>query len=164
MEDMKKDIRIGGLVAQQRGSAASAVFQLEFRYENRMIAQKVCQELVSRFLEEHIRMRSTQSSTTTNFLKDQWEQAKAELDAVEGRINAYRVINRDRMPEQAGVNMQALHAQESQMNNLQTSISRASMEKLQLETALEQAKKELNFYSTPQEEVAVTHEKNQRLA
>ncbi len=164
VEQMKKDIGIGGVVALQRGNTASAVFRLEFRYDNRITAQKVCQELVSRFLEEHIRMRSNQSTMTTNFLKDQWEQAKRELDGVEARINAYQVVNRDRMPEQANVNMQALHAQESQMNNLQTAISRVNMEKLQLETQLEQAKKNLAYYSTPQEEVAVTQEKNQRLA
>lgn len=164
VEQMRQDIGIGGVVALQRGSTSSAVFQIEFRYDNRVTAQKVCQELVSRFLEEHIRMRSNQSTMTTNFLRDQWEQAKRELDSVEAKLTAYRIANRDRMPEQAAANLQALRAAESQMSNLQASISRANMEKLQLETQLDQTKKVVAYYSTPPEQTAITQVKNQRLA
>lgn len=163
VEQMKRDIGIGGVMPLQRGNSSSAVFQIEFHYDNRLTAQKVCQELVSRFIDEHIRLRSNQSTMTTSFLKDQWEQAKRELDGVEAKLNAYRTANRDRMPEQAAINLQALHAAESQMSNLQASISRANMEKLQLETQLDQAKKAVAYLSSPQEEVAVVQEKNLRL-
>src|SRR5947208_4243099 len=75
VEDMKRDIHISQ-VSNIAGSRNVSAFTISFSYENRIMAQKVTADLVSRFMSENTRDRTTQSVLTTQFLKDQLESAK----------------------------------------------------------------------------------------
>ena len=106
IEEMKKKISIlpvstVGAAGGQTGHTVPA-FVVQFAYENRYLAQRVVQDLVSRFIDENIRNRSDASFQTTQFMKDQMDQAKKELDEAENKLTEFRMQNNGRLPDQAG--------------------------------------------------------------
>jgi polysaccharide chain length determinant protein (PEP-CTERM system associated) len=132
IENMRKDIEIGGfrpLSDRERNAA----FQIQFSYENRYVAQKVTRDLMTRFIDENIRERSMQSQMTTQFLREQWEEARRELDTIEQKLTQFRVANLGRLPEQMDSNMQQMTALDSKISALNASVSRANQDKLVLE-------------------------------
>jgi len=162
VEEMKKDIRIGSvtsMTAQNRGVSA---FSITFSYENRIVAQKVTADLVARFMSENTRDRTTQSVLTTQFLKDQAESAKKELEGIEDRLAKFRQVNAGRLPDQLQNNQILLNAAESRIANINANISRVSQEKMLLETELRTAKTALTGLK-PAADHVVVQAKNEKL-
>ena len=95
------------------------------------MAQRVVQDLVSRFIDENIRNRSNATFQTTEFMKDEMDDAKKELDAAEDKLAAYRMQNNGRLPDQVDSNMRQLTALQSQAGYLSARISAVNQEKLQ---------------------------------
>jgi polysaccharide chain length determinant protein (PEP-CTERM system associated) len=134
IEDMKRKIDILPVGTMGSGSRQVPAFAVQFTYEDRYLAQKVVQDLVSRFIDENIRNRSNASFQTTQFLKDQVDQAKRELDEIESKLTDFRVQNNGRLPDQVDANMRQLQALQANVTYYSNAISRAQQEKLQLET------------------------------
>ena len=153
VEDMKRDINISG-VGNIAGNRAISAFTLSFKYDNRIMAQKVTADLVSRFMSENTRDRTTQSVLTTQFLKDQLENAKKDLDAIEDRITKFRTQNYGRLPEQLGNNQILLSSAENRISNLNSAISRVNQEKMLLETELRASKTQLDSIVLPENQAA----------
>jgi polysaccharide chain length determinant protein (PEP-CTERM system associated) len=134
IEDMKKKIQILPVVNPASSGRQVPAFVVQFSYEDRYLAQRVVQDLVSRFIDENIRNRSNASFQTTQFLRDQVDQAKRELDEIENRLASFRMANNGRLPDQVQANMSQLQALQSSVTFLSNAISRAQQDKLQLET------------------------------
>ena len=165
VEEMKAAIRVGQVFNIQRGQTMTA-FAAAFSYSNRYLAQKVTADLASRFIDENIRARSSQSVLTTSFLKDQFAQAKKDLDTAQQKLSQFQAANRDRLPDQFEQSVQRLSALESQSSATIGSINRATQEKMLLESKMEglrrQATSTVQTVPTP-EQTMVQQETNQRL-
>jgi len=138
IEQMKTDVKISPVVSlqiQQQRMPVSA-FRLAFSYSDRYKAQKVTQELVSRFIDENARQLYNQSAATTDFLTSQWEAAKKELEEMEARIAKFRMQNSGRLPDETGANLQALNALQTQLMGVNDAIARANEDKLLLENQI----------------------------
>jgi polysaccharide chain length determinant protein (PEP-CTERM system associated) len=140
IEEMKKNVRVGMPMTNQQTSNRSMIFPISFAYENPILAQKVVEDLVSRFINENTRERSSVSIQTTEFLRDQVESAKKELDSIEQRLMEFRLRNQGRLPEERSINIQALHSFETQRSNLNAAMSRIEQDKLLLESRLQTAR------------------------
>src|SRR5216683_2842577 len=138
IEEMKKKIHIypvptaGGNVNGRNVPA----FVVEFAYENRFKAQQVVQDLEGRFIDENIRNRANATFQTAQFMKDELDQAKKDLDAVEDKLAAFQMANNGRLPDQVESNMRQLAGLQAQVSILETSIIRANQDKLQMESNL----------------------------
>lgn len=165
IEQMRKDIRVN-FVSSQRQSAGSALqaFEISYLYENRHLAQKIVTELVTRFIDENIRSRASQSVMTTDFLKDQWEQRKRDLDTVEKKITQFRIANQGRLPEERGHLQSAVSSIEGRIANLNSQISRSNQDKLLLESRLNILKDQLKLASAPETSQRAEAAKSERLA
>jgi polysaccharide chain length determinant protein (PEP-CTERM system associated) len=155
IERMLKDIRISPLTTMQAGSSGrreTQAFSIAYSYENRYLAQKVTRDLMSRFIDENIRERSSQSQLTTQFLREQLEQAKVELDAIESRVTGFRVQNTGRLPEQLLSNVHAVNTLESRVTTLNASVARANQEKLLLDAELRQVRERIGALMRPSSE------------
>lgn len=168
MEDVvenmrKKDVRISNVVNFSAGEGRRQVpaFQISFAYEDRMKAHKVCQDLVGRFINENTRDRTNQSVFTTQFLKDQLELARRDLEVVEDKLAKFRIANAGKLPDQVQQNLQQLNVLEQRMANLNGQVSRLNQEKLLMESQLRIYKEQLNGISTS-EEVTVTQQQQQQ--
>ena len=135
IEEMRRDdIRIVPIRGAGAGARSNTVtLQVSFRYHDRVMAQRVTEELVTRFMDEHNRSRSSQATQTTNFLQDKVEQAKKELDAADKRLTEFRMRNLGQTPDQKAVNIQQLNSAELRITTLHGAISRVTQDKLRLE-------------------------------
>ncbi|HUS06786.1 MAG TPA: Wzz/FepE/Etk N-terminal domain-containing protein [Bryobacteraceae bacterium] len=162
VEDMRKDVRIGNVVNMTQGKSGISAFQISFAYDNRIVAQKVAADLVSRFMSENTRDRTNQSLLATQFLKDQLETAKKELDAIEDKMTKFRTTYAGRLPDQVQSNQMQLNTLEQRISNLNANISRVSQEKLLLESELRTLKNQQASLTPPPDSVAL-QVKNDRL-
>jgi polysaccharide chain length determinant protein (PEP-CTERM system associated) len=118
-------------------------FQVMFTYDNRYLAQKVCAELVSRFLNENAKTRIESAVATTQFLSDEYEKAKSELEGIENRLTQFRIRNAGHLPEEVQMNMSQMSALETRLTGLNDSLTRVTQQKMMLESQLQIAKDRL---------------------
>lgn len=140
VEQMRNDISISGVYTTTTSRAPNSrvsAFRISFAYENRVLAQRVTQELVTRFIDENIRQRSNASYQTTEFLQDQLETAKRNLDALEKKLTEFRLNNFGRLPDQFQANLQQLNAAERRIESINAAMTRINQEKLMLEGQLQ---------------------------
>jgi protein tyrosine kinase modulator len=141
MEDIieqmqSKDVKIGGVDQQVVGREAVTAFQISFRYSNRLIAQKVCEDIVSRFVSQNVQERSQASRSTTEFLEGQFDDARRKLEEAEQRLSEFRIKNMGRLPDQMNSNQTQLSSLQLQMTTLDAAISRINQDKLLSENQL----------------------------
>lgn len=134
IETMKKSVQINPVAASPSAPDRIPAFAVSFSYENRLVAQRVVQDLVSRFIDENIRNRSSATFQTTQFMRDELDNAKKQLDEAENKLASFRMQNNGRLPDQVDSNMRQLSALQSEVTYLNMQISRASQEKLQMES------------------------------
>lgn len=141
-------------------------FAVQFSYEDRHLAQRVVQDLVGRFIDENTRNSSNRTFMTTQFMKDEVDSAKKDLDAAESKLATFRMENNGRLPDQMQSNMQSLQALQSQVTVLDASISRANQEKLQLEATIRILQGQLAEMKKqpPPELIAASSPRNEKLA
>jgi polysaccharide chain length determinant protein (PEP-CTERM system associated) len=165
VERMRKDIRIGSVMSFTRGAGANneiSAFQLSFQYFDRIVAQKVCQDLVARFMTENTRERTNQSIQTTQFLKDQLDNAQKELQAIEEKLANFRQTFQGRLPEQIQHNTMQLAMLEQRIGNMNNSLARVAQEKMLLESDLRSLKTQRATLAPPPDVIS-QRQKNQDL-
>src|SRR6476469_2815018 len=125
VEQMRRGINLGAITPiGGDGSRQMAAFAISFTYENRLLAQKVVQDLVSRFMTENTKQRTNQSILTTQFLKDQFDSAKRDLETLESKLVAYRANYQGRLPEQLAQNTMQVSMLEQRAANINNSLAR----------------------------------------
>jgi polysaccharide chain length determinant protein (PEP-CTERM system associated) len=134
VEQMKNAIQIQPVGSSTGTADRLPAFAVSFSYDNRLTAQRVVQDLVSRFIDENIRNRSNATFQTTQFMKDEMDDAKKQLDAAEDKLAAYRMQNNGRLPDQVDSGMRQLAALQTQAGYLTARISAVNQEKLQMES------------------------------
>jgi uncharacterized protein involved in exopolysaccharide biosynthesis len=122
-------------VANVTGRNLPAI-QLSFSYRDRYLAQKVCQDIVSRFMDENLRYRMDNVAATDQFLNDEFEHARRDLDAWEQKLAEFRTRNAGRLPEQMGLNLSQMNTLEARLQGLNESMSRNEEQRLMLESEL----------------------------
>jgi polysaccharide chain length determinant protein (PEP-CTERM system associated) len=132
---MRKDVHVNPIMAGSNGRNVPA-FTVQFTYQDRLLATRVVQDLVSRFISANQSDRSTATIGTKDFLKEQADQAKKDMEALEERLGQYRAQNNGRLPDQVDQNYRQLTALQTSYQFLTSSKNRAEMEKLSLETDL----------------------------
>jgi len=140
-------------------------FTVQFSYPDRFLATKVVSDVVGRFITENLTNRSNMTSETTQFMKDQAEQAKKDLLALEEKLSAFKAQNNGRLPDQIDMNYRQLQAMQTNYQMLTGSKTRAEMEKLTLETNLrvEKDRKAELTKETPQAAAAIAAMKSDRM-
>ncbi|MBY0507869.1 MAG: hypothetical protein K2X03_28405 [Bryobacteraceae bacterium] len=150
VEMMRKDIKIGGvgLLATQASERVNA-FRISFSYSDRLLAQKVCQELVTKFIDANLRTQNTQMTSADDFFNEQLDARKKRLEDIDNRLTAFRVQNQGRLPEQISASLSQLQAIEARMGNLNSGIQRAAQDKMLFESRLSILKDQLRQSSQP---------------
>jgi polysaccharide chain length determinant protein (PEP-CTERM system associated) len=147
------------------GSRTVPAFTVRFTYPDRFLANKVVADIVQRFISENLTNRSNITTESTQFFKDNADKAKKDLDALEDKLALFKAQNNGRLPEQVDLNYRNLQTQQTNLQMLTSSKSRAQMEKLSLETNLrvENAHKTELTRETPQTAAQVAAMKSDRM-
>jgi len=133
---MKNNIHIIPMMAGA-GARTVPAFTVQFSYSDRIEAQKVVQDVVSRFIAENQNNRSSVTTETGQFFKDEADRATKELEELEIKISQYRLQNNGRLPEQTDLNYRNLQTLQTNYQSLTNSKNRAELDKLTLETNLQ---------------------------
>jgi polysaccharide chain length determinant protein (PEP-CTERM system associated) len=113
-------------------------FTITVIFDNPQIAQKICAMITSKFVEEDINVTTTTDVSTTQFLNQQMDQAKAKLDEQEATLAAFQRRNAGSMPEDSEANLNLLNGQTSQLEAATQAINRAQQDKSFSESILAQ--------------------------
>lgn len=152
VEDMNGAIRISPVTILRsnygRGEDLTA-FQVSFAYENRYLAQKVAGEITTRFITENQRERHNQSATTTQFLRDELQMAKNQLDEIEQQRTDFQIRHAGQLPDQWPIRMQQLATSEARISTLNGTISRLNQDKLVLEGEMRLLRDEIQALMRP---------------
>jgi succinoglycan biosynthesis transport protein ExoP len=165
IDQMNKNVVVSLVGQPNTNTRTVPAFAVQFTYSDRYVAQRVVSDLVSRFTEISQRNRTNQTFMTTQFMQDELATAKKELDSVENRLTEFEMKNNGRLPDQAQGMMQAVQTLTAQTAALDTAMSRANQDKLQLESNLRivrDRQAELNRQPAPEQSAAAV-ERNERL-
>ncbi len=122
-------IRTGGLPG----------FTISFTGDNPRLAQQICTEITSMFIEENLRNRETRSQGTTDFLAKQLEDAKQKLDEQDSKLATLKQRYIGQLPGQEQVNMNMLLGANTQLDAVTQQLTRAQQDKVYLQSLLTQA-------------------------
>ena len=158
IDQMQKAISIKPVLGVTGGGNNNLpALQVSFRYNDRYTAQKVCEALVSRFLDS-----STESSFQTQvmaqqFLQDEFDRAKRDLDGIEQKLAEFREKNAGRLPEEMQSNVSEMNALDGRLSSLAEQATRNTEQHMMLESELRIAKERLDAVKSPQNQAHNEH-------
>lgn len=143
IERMQKQINVNVITSdgsgRRRGSTAIA-FQLSFDHESPKIAAKVANELVTLFLSENVKTRTTRASETTEFLDAETQKLRDALTETENDIVAYKQKHRDALPEHLDLRLRMLERSEVELREYVREIRALEEERRYLQIELTSAR------------------------
>jgi len=144
VDEMRNAITVSlvSAVVKGRGEVTIA-FRLSFEHRQPEIANKVANELVTLFLDENIKQRTERASETTEFLTQEADKLRVELEALENRLADFKQAHSNALPEH----------QELRMNML----SRAETELKEVDRDYKTAREELRFNELELSAAATKH-------
>ena len=113
-------------------------FRISFTAESARLAQQVCSDLTSMFMEENLRQREQRAEGTTTFLHTQLEEAKAKLDEADAKLADFKRHNIGVLPDEQQTNLQVLGSLNTQLASVTEDLNRANQEKIYAESMLNQ--------------------------
>ena len=133
MEDVVQAMRneITVTLAANRDSAAS--FRVAYVSHNAAVAQAVTERLASLYIEQNLRDRENQATSTSDFLATQLEEAKRRLVEQEKKLEVYRRNHAGELPTQLQGNLQSIQNANVQLQGLHESMNRALERRLLIE-------------------------------
>ncbi len=113
-------------------------FFISFTAGNAHLAQRVCAEITSMFIEENLRSREQRSQGTTEFLANQLAEAKRKLDETDGKLAEFKGRYFGSLPGQEQSNMSIIMSLNTQLESVTQAVGRAQQDKAYAESLLNQ--------------------------
>ena len=113
-------------------------FYVDVTFDNPQIAQQVCTEITSMFMQQNTREREQQAVQTTTFLSGQLDEAKQKLDDQDQKLAAFKRQYLGSLPEEGQTNLNLLTSMNSQLEANVQALSRAQQDKAFNESLLNQ--------------------------
>lgn len=138
LTSMRKAIKIiptGGLVSVNGRNFPT--FQVSFAYRERMLAQKVCQDLVSQLVDENLRQVNEDLGGTNDFLMEEYKQARTDLEQLESKLAKFRTENAGHLPEEMQLNLQQMNGLEGHLGSIAAARNRLAQERMVLNSQME---------------------------
>ena len=143
MEDLvdrlRKDISITpiqSLVSTKEGELPG--FAIGFTANDPRLAQQVCGEITSMFIEENLHLREQRAEGTTDFLKTEVDQAKGNLDAQDAKLADFKRKYIGALPGNEQADMNILASFSSQLDAVTSQLNRAQQDKAYQDSLLAQ--------------------------
>jgi len=102
------------------------------------LAQQICTEITSMFLQQNVIISERKAEDTTDFINRQLQEAKSKLDDQDAKLADFQRHYSGALPDEAQTNFSLLTGLASQLDSVTQSLNRAQQDKLFLESALSQ--------------------------
>jgi polysaccharide chain length determinant protein (PEP-CTERM system associated) len=113
-------------------------FYVDVTFNNPQLAQQICTEITSMFLEQSATERKQQAKETTNFLSKQLEESKKSLDDQDAKLAQFKRQYLGSLPEEQQSNLNILTGMNAQLEANTQALSRAQQDRVFNETLLGQ--------------------------
>lgn len=120
------------------GSGGLPGFFISFKASDPHTAQQVCRQITSLFLSENLKARQQSAEGTTEFLQEQLNDAKNNLDAQDAKLAAFQRENLGTLPDDQGGNMNMLSTLNTQLDAANQELTRLAQERSYREALLAQ--------------------------
>jgi polysaccharide chain length determinant protein (PEP-CTERM system associated) len=125
-------------------------FYVDVEFENPKLAQAICAEITSMFLEQNTIERQTQANQTTSFLTQQLNEAKTKLDEQDAKLAQFKRQYLGSLPEEEQANLSLLASLNTELQADTQSLSRAEQDKAFNESLLSQQEANVKISSNGQ--------------
>jgi polysaccharide chain length determinant protein (PEP-CTERM system associated) len=124
-----------GIIPIPSGPASHGMpgFSITFTASDARTAQLVCGQITSMFVSENLSAREQSAEGTTDFLKQQLEDAKRNLDEQDGKLADFQRRNLGKLPEQESGNANTLQALSVRLDAATQAVSRQQQDESFLE-------------------------------
>ncbi|HEX4425994.1 MAG TPA: Wzz/FepE/Etk N-terminal domain-containing protein [Terriglobales bacterium] len=113
-------------------------FNVNVTWDNPKIAQQICTEITSMITLENLRSRGAVTQGTTEFLAQQLETAKGDLNDQDRRLADFKRLHMGQLPGDTDNNMKLLAGMNSQLDANTQTLNRAEQDKSYTESMLAQ--------------------------
>jgi polysaccharide chain length determinant protein (PEP-CTERM system associated) len=132
---MRKDISVSMVGTGQDLQA----FKISYSGGVPQTVAAVANELAGNFIEENLKVRELQAMGTTEFLENQLQESKKNLEEQEAKVRDFRLKHLGEMPEQQNADLQILGQLQSQLQLAGEALARAEQQKGLLQSMSGQA-------------------------
>ena len=142
-DEMRKKISIeslGANVKTRRPGQGTIAFNLSFEHRKQEITQRVANDLVTLFLDENVKSRTERATETTEFLTQEADKLKVELEKVETQLAAYKQEHSKALPQHQELHMGMLSRTETELKDVEREYKTAQEELRFLDLELSAAK------------------------
>ena len=136
IDQMRSNIQVDVIHGAKEGSTTG--FYISFTADNAKMAQDICAEITSFFMEENLKRREERAIGTTDFLASQLADSKRSLDEQDAKLAAFERKYIGQLPGEQAVNMNMLTSIRSQLDSVTQVLNRAQQDKLYAESLLAQ--------------------------
>jgi len=112
----RKAITVKPIHSEVRGVGGMPGFFVSFDAPDALTAQEVCGEITSLFVAENLSAREQSAEGTTDFLKQQLDDSKRNLDEQDAKLAAFQQKYFGRLPDQETSNANTLQALTTQLD------------------------------------------------
>jgi succinoglycan biosynthesis transport protein ExoP len=144
IDEMRKQIFIESIgvnvKSARRRDQGTIAFKLTFEHRKPDITQKVANELVTLFLDENVKSRTERATETTEFLTQEADKLKVELEKVESQLAAYKQEHSKALPQHQQLHMEMLSRTETELKDVEREYKTAQEELRFLDLELSAAK------------------------
>lgn len=139
IDKMRSRIAVESIGSSHRNQPAIA-FTISFEDRSPEVTLQVANDLVSLFLDWNIKLRTEGAMETTEFLSQESEKLKAEVDRLEEKIRVFKRQNNENLPEQLNLRTSMLARAENDLYSVERDIRSGNEELRSLEAELAAAK------------------------
>ncbi|MGW8466029.1 GumC family protein [Pseudomonas sp. CLCA07] len=119
IDEMRNAIAVSLVSAAVKGRGEVTIaFRVSFEHRQPEIANKVANELATLFLDENIRQRTERASETTEFLTQEADKLRVELETLENRLADFKQAHSNALPEHQKLRMDMLSRAETELKEV----------------------------------------------
>src|SRR5262250_3399871 len=111
-------------------------FYINITFDNPQIAQRVCSEITTKFMEQNVIYMNEKTKQAADFLGERADEAKRNLDEQDGKLAEFKKKYMGSLPDQQQANLSLLQTHDSQLEANTQAISRAQQDKAMNESLL----------------------------
>jgi len=124
------DTMLGGQSRQLAG------FYINVTFDNPEIAQRICSEITTKFMEQNVKYMNDKTKQAADFLGAQAEEAKRNLDEQDAKLAEFKKKYMGSLPDQQSANLSLIQTYDSQLDAITQAISRVQQDKAMNESLL----------------------------
>ena len=144
VSDLEQNIAIVPLSASEVGAQSKTFspkdvpgFYIEATTHNPRKSAQLCGEITSEFFEENLKVRDDATQGTTDFLAVQLDEAKRNLDRLDGDLALFKKTHFGELPDDQSHNLQTVMELNSELETNTQALNRAQQDKSYAESLLD---------------------------